>query len=217
MRFLTIPDALLAILIVISSILLAVAGVYLVRWRVPYSTLKENNEVAGFVYSMVGVVYAVLLAFVVIAVWEQYSDTENIIQQEAGLVSNLLRDAQAFPDSLRHRVQERLVTYAKAVVEDEWNTMSNGQPSSIAIEAYEGVWQTYYEIQPQTEREKVFYQESISRLNDLGNNRRFRLLSSQLGMPSTLWGLLIGGGFVTVAFTYLFGTKNAWGQTLSRF
>src|SRR3977135_941891 len=102
MRFLTIPDALLAILIVISSILLAVAGVYLVRWRVPYSTLKENNEVEGFLYSMCGVVYAVLLAFVVIAVWEQYSDTENIIQQEAGLVSNLLRDAQAFPDSLRH-------------------------------------------------------------------------------------------------------------------
>lgn len=214
MRFLTIPNVFLAILIVISSILLAVAGSYIVRRRVPYSTLKENNEVAGFVYSMVGVVYAVLLAFVVVVVWQQYSDTENIVQQEAGRISNLLRDAQVFPDSRRNRLQERLVAYAKAIVEDEWNTMSNGRPSSIASEAYERLWQAYYEIQPQTEREKVFYHESISRLNELNGNRQFRLLSSQSGIPSALWVLLIGGGIVSIAFTYLFGTKNAWGQAL---
>jgi len=97
---------------------------------------------------------------------------------------------------------------------DEWHTMSNGRPSSVAVEAYEKLWQAYYEIQPQTEREKTFYHESVSRLNELGNNRRFRLLSSQLGMPLTLWGLLIGGGIVSVVFTYLFGIKSAWGQVL---
>jgi hypothetical protein len=44
------------------------------RWRA--DRLKLNNEVAGFKFSVIGVLYVVLLAFVVIAVWENYNKTE---------------------------------------------------------------------------------------------------------------------------------------------
>jgi hypothetical protein len=47
--------------------------------------LRLNNEVAGFKFATVGALYAVLLAFAVIMVWEKFSEAENTVAQEAGL------------------------------------------------------------------------------------------------------------------------------------
>ncbi len=51
--------------------------------------LKLNNEVAGFKFSVIGVLYAVLLGFVVIAVWEDYRNTETAVRNEAKAVVDL--------------------------------------------------------------------------------------------------------------------------------
>lgn len=215
MQFLTTPSTFLAILIVGLSIALSVAGMSIVRRRVSLETLNENHEAAGYVFALVSGVYGVLLAFIVVVAWQQYTDAETTAQHEALRVSNLLRDSRVFDAETQARLQGRLIEYAKAVVEDEWKIMPSGQTSPATNEAYERLWETYYEIQPQTEREKVFYQESIQRLNELGSSRRARLIISQSGLPATLWFLLIGGGIIVVAFTYLFGTKSAITQTLT--
>jgi hypothetical protein len=44
--------------------------------------------------------------------------------------------------------------------------------------------------------------------------RRLRLLEVSQGLPVILWIVLIGGGVVTVCFTYLFGLKNNWAHAL---
>ena len=53
--------------------------------------LRINNEVAGFKFATVGVLYAVLLAFAVIVVWEKFSDAENNVAQEAGAAATIYR------------------------------------------------------------------------------------------------------------------------------
>lgn len=215
MQFIEAPSLLLGLFIIILSITAAVGGVCIVRWRVHYSILKEDHEAAGFLYSVVGVVYAVLLGFITVVVWEQHRDTQNFVQQEAVRVSNLLRDAGVFPGPVRKVLRERLVAYARAVVDDEWNTMAKRQPSALANKAYEEIWETVYEIQPETERERAFYRESITRLNELAGIRRSRLLSSESTIPSLMWVLLIGGAVISIAFTFMFGTKNIWLHVLT--
>ena len=56
------------VLIVGGACLAAVIGLSLVQRLVPVSVRKEHNDVAGFIYAVLGVIYAVLLALVVIAV-----------------------------------------------------------------------------------------------------------------------------------------------------
>jgi hypothetical protein len=214
-QFLEAPGLLLGLFIFASSVLVAVGGVCIIRWRVHYSILKEDHEVAGYLYSMVGVVYAVLLGFITVVVWQQHRDAQNYVQQEAVRVSNLLRDAQVFPDPVRKELRERLVAYGRTVVHDEWNTMAKRQPSPLASRAYGKIWETIYQIQPETERERAFYRESITRLNELGGIRRSRLLSSESKLPSLLWALLIGGATISIAFTFMFGTKNIWSHVLT--
>lgn len=215
MSFFNTPGLALCFSIVGSSIIFSVAGACLLRRRVHHMTLKEDHEVVGFVYSMIGVVYAVLLAFVVIIIWQQYNETKNAVQHEGARISNLLRDSRAFHPNKRKEIQTLILAYGKAVVDDEWAAMSTGEASPAASSAYENIWEAFYALQPETENEKAFYTESIRRLNELGNLRRARLLNSRSGLPSLLWVLLIGGGVVSVGFTYMFGATHWWTQVLT--
>ena len=54
-----------------------------------------------------------------------------------------------------------------------------------------------------------FYEESITRLNDLSELRRLRILASTSHVPTVVWIILIIGWVVSIAFTYFFGMKNA--------
>ena len=56
------------VLVVLVAVLVAVSGLILVERFVSASLRQEHNDVAGFIYAVLGVIYAVLLALVVIAV-----------------------------------------------------------------------------------------------------------------------------------------------------
>jgi hypothetical protein len=72
-----------AVLVVGLPTLVAAAAPLLVRRKVPLERLKQNNEVAGFKYATLGVIYGVLLAFVVIIIWEDFKDASEYTQREA--------------------------------------------------------------------------------------------------------------------------------------
>jgi len=78
------PLWLSGILVVGLPTVLAMVGPILVRRYVTLEELAENNEVAGFKFAVVGVLYAVLLAFAIIVVWEKFSNAENNVATEAG-------------------------------------------------------------------------------------------------------------------------------------
>jgi hypothetical protein len=51
--------------------------------------LEQHNEVAGFIIAVIGGLYAVLLAFVVISVWEQFDAAQTDASREANHVEML--------------------------------------------------------------------------------------------------------------------------------
>ena len=205
------------LLVVAICVAIAVALTYLVRRRVQYAVLQANNEFAGFMYSMIGLVYGVYLAFTIIAVWEQFSAAEEMATAEATHLSELWRDAQVMRPEDRTAIQQQLLNYANSVVRDEWPMMSSDHsPASQTNAIYEDLWRKYYAVQLEAGNsvQNAFYQEMIRRLNDLGLLRRRRLLAAQSELPPLMWVLLVAGGVVTVLFTLVFGTRHAWIQYL---
>src|SRR6516165_1195973 len=74
---------------------------------------------------------------------------------------------------------------------------------------------TYYQFTPGTNQEKTWYSQSLTKLNDLGDQRRMRLLMSRMGsVPVMMWVALLGTGAITIAFSFLFGTPNAVAQVI---
>lgn len=204
----------LGIAIVGVSVLVAHVGLRLVRRMVPLPVLQTQHEVAGFIIGVLGAIYAVLLAFVVVVVWNQFEDAKSTVEKEANQLNDLSRIAQGFPPATQQRLLEGLRVYTQAVVDDEWQTMSEGKSSQKAQDAMEDLWRIYRELDPQTNRESALYGESLDRLSDVSDNRRLRLHASRDDVPLVVQILLWGGGLITIAFTYFFGVKSIRSQAL---
>ncbi|WP_163694285.1 bestrophin-like domain [Mycolicibacterium sarraceniae] len=55
-------------------------------------------------------------------------------------------------------------------------------------------------VQPTNERESAFYQESLTRVDEVGSARKTRICGSQSEIPGELWVLLLDGGMVMLLF-----------------
>jgi hypothetical protein len=209
-----VPAWLQGTVIVGGSVLLALAGMFLVRRVVPHSVLREQNEVAGFLIAVLGVAYAVLLAFVVIAVWEEFEEARVTAEQEAHAVAGVWRDAQAFPEPTRGRVMRLCNDYTQTVIEEEWPAMARGEQSLRAWQQVDALWQAVIGVTPRSAREETFHTHIVEQLEALGGARRMRLLASRSGVPGIIWLVLIGGSVITVGFTYFFGVRSARAQAL---
>ena len=202
------------LLFVVALPALAVGAGRLVRRRVGAETLMAHNDVAGFIYAVVGVVYAVLLGFTAIIVWEQFRNAQEGVEREANALGDLYRNAQAFPPEVRVDIGKRLIAYAQLVLEKEWPAMAEGQSSPETWEAFNQLWQAYHAFKPQDDSQGTWYAESVAEMDVLGDQRRSRLLSVHSGVPAIMWVVLLGAGAVTIGFTFLFGTRNPWALNL---
>jgi hypothetical protein len=210
----SVPFWLLGLLIVGSVTLLAFLGLTAVRRAVPREVRAAHNDVAGFLIAVVGAVYAVMLALVVIAVWEQFESARGIAEREANAVADLYRGAGGFADADRVRLRDGLLAYARAVADDEWPALAQGRASDRAWEALDALWRDYLALDPQSARETALYDEALDQLDELSDARRERLLASRTAIPGVLWVALIGGGVITIGFSYFFGVGDERAHTL---
>ena len=199
-------------LVVVVPTVLSVGGALLTRRVFGLDRLKINNEVAGFKFAVVGVIYAVLLGFAVIVVWEKFRDAEGAVDQEASDVLTIGRLSQGLDAATRPGVRLALVTYTQLAVDDDWPAMGRGQISAPVGRALDGLYQAVLSDTPSTPRESAVMSELLTRLDSLTQARRTRLLLATGSVPAVLWAVLYGGAFVTLAFTFFFGVQSVGAQ-----
>jgi Protein of unknown function (DUF4239) len=115
------------VLVVGGVCLLALLGFELVHRLVPAGSRQRSNDVAGFIYAALGVIYAVLLALVVIAVWEEYQAASETVEQEANATAEIFWLGNRLPEPEGVHVQELAREYAEEVVHKEWPLMEKGE------------------------------------------------------------------------------------------
>jgi Protein of unknown function (DUF4239) len=208
---------------VIGAICLtALAGLELVQRLVPAESRQPHNDVAGFIYAALGVIYAVLLALVVIAVWENFQAANDTVEQEANALAEIAWLGNRLPEPEGSHIQELCRSYAQEVVHTEWPLMEQGQaPLMTQVEETPAGWTliddiraSVQDIQPHTKADEELYAEGLDQVQRLGDARRMRLVAAEEGIPGVLWAVLIFGGIAAVGFTYLFGLQNTWAHRL---
>jgi len=206
------------VLVVIGVCLAALAGLELVQRLVPSEKRQENNDVAGFLYAVVGVVYAVLLALLVIAVWQHYQKANETVESEANAVAEIAWLAHRLPEPEHHQLQEDARSYAQEVVDQEWPQMEQGLEGVQSLpegwDLIDDIRATLQEVEPSTEAEQELYAEGLDQIQRLGDARRMRVVAAKESIPGVLWAVLVFGAVVAVGFTYLFGMRNTWAHRL---
>jgi inner membrane protein involved in colicin E2 resistance len=123
------------VLVVGGVCLLSLIGLELVHRLIPAQSRQPHNDVAGFIYSALGVIYAVLLALVVISVWEQYQAASETVEQEANSVAEIFWLGYELPEPEGAHLQELARSYAEEVVHKEWPLMAQGNQPVLEQEA----------------------------------------------------------------------------------
>jgi hypothetical protein len=67
---------------------------------------------------------------------------------------------------------------------------------------------TVSDFEPETEAGQVRYDQGLTLVHNLVDQRRLRLFEAGGGIPRVLWLVLVVGGIIVVGFTYLFGLEN---------
>jgi hypothetical protein len=202
--------AILVFIIVIVT-LASLAGLVAVRRFVPRKQLAQHTDVAGYVYAVIGVIYGVILAQVVVAAWDEYRDANGAAANEAAALLNLDRLSRGWPDQDREQVRAALIDYAELVVDVEWPAMGAGDYALAPVpDAVTNLWNTYDRIGQTPEGESASYAASLGQLDAVDEARRNRYLLGARTLPQMMTVTLLAGGIVTVAFSYLFAVENGW-------
>lgn len=202
------------LLIVVVPTILAMLGPWVVRRFVALENLSTNNEVAGFKFATVGVLYAVLLAFSIVAVWEKFNEAQATVEREAGAAATIYHLLSGLGADERKAVHAALTAYLKSAIDEEWPTMAEGHANRATWHALQGIYAALLVRDTATQNDVALKTEIFHQVDLVTQARRVRLLAAEGDVPGPLWVVLAGGAVLTIVFTFFFGTRNLRAQIL---
>ena len=215
MRLSGLPLLQAVLLIVVMPTIVVMALTLIVRRVFGLSRLEVNNEVAGFKYAVLGVIYAVLLGFAVIVVWENFHDGGSAVIQEASALSTIFRLADGVGPNVAEPIREAAHNYGEVLIKEEGPLLAKGGLVSLdATNALSALYAAVLNAHPQTLEQSDAYQALLTSLTTLSDGRRDRLELTGSTVPKVVWVALFGGAILNVAFTLFFGTRHIWVQMM---
>jgi hypothetical protein len=193
---------------------IALAGLRFVRKKYPAEVLKENHEVAAIIFNAFGLLYGVVVAFVVFVTWSGYDEATKNLQMEANETIDIFYSAKAFPDPVSKTIQRGLMDYAASVHNDELKRMATGEVSLYSKSSLRNLITFFNKLDQRSAPNRELYSETLRCLNKLAEYRRLRVFAGTNTIPTVIWLVLLTGGLITVSYTYFLGVKNIRAQYL---
>ncbi|GLZ42929.1 DUF4239 domain-containing protein [Actinokineospora sp. NBRC 105648] len=192
---------------VVGAALATAIVAYLIRRFGATEGTVENNEAAGQVFTIVGGLHAVLLAFVLISLFDATSATEEQVYREADslVAANWAADSLGEPTS--SEIRDLSATYVSTVVDKEWPDLEEGK-DEVAGDG----WATLDKMrkvisQAQTDGDWQNDQktEAANKLWDVYEARQERLNAAGNGVSDVVWFALVAGSIMSISLPLLFG------------
>jgi hypothetical protein len=201
---LQLPDALVAALFVAAAVGLGVAGLLAFHQLVPAESVATHRAAAADTFTMVALLYAVIVGSVVASDWTRYAEAEANATREANILGTMLRFGDSLPEPTRTELVGTMVTYARDVVEREWPAMGEGQEIEFGTPPYEELWNDVLALEPASTMDEIVTGELADHIAELGEERRVRVVNAQGTLALPLWILFVAGGALSMFYTYLF-------------
>jgi uncharacterized protein DUF4239 len=201
-------------LMVLGSGLLAGALSWTTRKFVRIEALRRHHEIGSAVFLQLGVVFAVLLAFVFSEVWSEYNTAANAINEECGNLHGAAILASVLPPAQRDAVGRAMLAYLTAVADTEWSSMERQRASPETRRQFDKMMADIANLELQEPRQEAARSEMLSLLGVAHQYRETRLFQMTQSVPPLLWVLLISLGAVLVGFLLCFGIENIWSQVV---
>jgi hypothetical protein len=203
-----VPLTLLLIAAVGFSVAAVLLAVWLVRRIVPATKEGFHAEISAPMVGVVAALFGLLLAFVIVIAYQNFLDADANVSREADSLSSIVRDSAAFPDPGGENVRRAVGTYVRAVVNDEWPQMHDGNDSALARTGLEGIYAAFRTVQPKSPQATTFYDDAVRQLNAALAARRDRLRTAGGGLPRDIALLIVFSTLMTVGYAVFVGSPH---------
>ena len=203
-----IPTWLLGLFIVGLSAGLSALGLLVVHRIVPMEERRTQNDVTGYISNIAAFVYAVVLAFIAVAVWQEYGQAQTTVQLEANAASDIFHQADGYPEPFRQSVRASVRRYVDAVIDDEWPRQARGDQSEASWRILTSLHGEMLRFEPRDVREQLVHTEQLHDMNTLLDQRRNRVFAAGSGLHPVVWAVILIGSALIVVYTYFMGTGN---------
>jgi hypothetical protein len=184
---------------------------FIIRICFHYEVRQRHNDVASAIFNRAGAIHGIILAFVVIVLWQQFDKAYEDALKEGTEARELYRDLSLYPNQPQVRgALQSLPDFVRLVVEDEYPAMRKMKMSPATEEAMDTLWNRTLKINPQTPQEQILYTKILRTLESLSKLRAQRLIEMDTSLPPLIWVALIVGSMVTILFTIIFGAEKLW-------
>ena len=168
----------------------------------------EEKEIAFNLMQVAAAYVGIMIAFAGVQAWQDFADAQGAVSHEAATAAELYQDLSIYGPETR-AARSALRAYVGSVTQEEWPLLSQGKGSAATETALLTVFNEVGKLDPGNSRTEAIYAEALSRLNDLINLRRERIIQSQAGLPLILWSIGLVGSLLTVAYASTFSPTRS--------
>jgi hypothetical protein len=190
------------IVVVFAATYAVTAAIYLAVRRIAVGDRASAiGAVSPGMLPPLGIIFALVVAFLSANVWENADRAELAVDQEASALRDVLILAQTFPGTPEQQLQDLVRRHIDEAVDVEWPAMERRDATltavSVGLSEAVGV---AVGLQPRTDGERVAQRELVTSLNDALAGRRQRVIVSESSVDALKWtGVVILGVLTPVA------------------
>lgn len=190
----------IAPLVLVVMVTAAITVKLLVRRRAPMGGWFTDAPRSAGTLSVIGTMFAVMLAFVILLALQSYQRAREGSSVEAIAVNELHSIAAVFQPPTSDHLQGGLVCYARAVIEDEWPAMRDGRSSELVQSWIDKLGREFAITDPHGARQETAYAQWFDEQAQRREGRRERLAEASPFVPLPLWFVLGIGASLTIAY-----------------
>jgi hypothetical protein len=203
--------ALIGIAILVLGVLVTLGCIFIVGHWIP-EDVKGRASDSWAIFAFCGVLYALVLGFVLSYALSGYQESNSDVGAEAHSVTGLSRAATLFDADSRDQIGHELICYARAVVEDEWPLMESGGRSVLAGAATDRLIRSVGAL-GRSNPDNAALLSSLDRIRELSESRAARLQASTIRLPAVFWLFMLAGALILCLYaTILAGRERPLGQ-----
>jgi hypothetical protein len=192
------------------------ALILVVRFLTPHAKVVEGEsdeegstrkELLDRIATLVGGVFAFVLGLVIVTNLQTMNTAQANTISEANGLGQMYTSAGVLPQPEHTRLRQTIHNYAETVIHTEWSLMGVHQMSAKANALFGSIRNQVLDFPTDTKREATMQSAAVSGYWTAQAGRRTRALQAGLGLPTFLWGLLIGDGVVLLCVPLMKGFK----------
>ncbi len=173
-----IDSPIMGLLVVVAANAVAIAGLLATRRMLRRLDMISHHEVGGFMLTVVGTIYAVILGLIVIDSLAKFQLARQTTEREANALGTLVLLANHMPPDARERVHGLAVAYADLVMNREWPMLDFGRSDPETQSTLLRLIESITEFDPQPGRQQATYEAALLAVGDFWNARRYRIVTA---------------------------------------